>query len=183
MALFYITANNSLTVIGFSSGGWQKNEMEISKSGLSNYIASSSSRDLSVTFVPGGQNLNQNISNTTHSLPELLLFYGNQNGSASALLLEVIPGLQAPSHQWRDISNVLYSSQSGVSFGSPFSSVLAWQGPQNFAAVSTNEPATPNATVTTFIRVIFYNLDEANRSTGGNVVITDYVNGTFTKSE
>ena len=183
VVLFYITGNNRLSVIGFSPGGWQKNETEISNSGLSDHIASASSRDLSVTFVPGGQNLNIEVPNTNHSVPELLLFYENQNGSVSSLLLEVIPRTQPPSHRWKDISNALYSSQPDVSFGSPFSSVLASQGLRSYGGVVTNQPAALNGSISTFVRAIFYDMNGSDRSSGGNVVISDYVNGTFDISQ
>ena len=183
LVLFYIKTDNSLSATSLTDGGWHKNETELVQSGLAGSIAAAGSRDLSVTFVPGGQSLNEALPDTNDTIPQLLLLYENQKNVVSALRLEIAPG-GIRSHHWKDVSNDLYSSQPNVTFATPFSSILAWQGRLDLGSIATTQvqPARPNDTINTYIRAMFYNSNTSGQDSTDNMVITDYVNGTWTTS-
>lgn len=165
-----------------SGGGWQNNATELLQSGFANHIAAPRSRDLSVTIVPRGQNLNVEVPVSNSSIPELLLFYENQSGNISSLLLSVVPGPQLPSHQWEDISTSLYSSQPDVKFGSPFNnSVLARQDPRGFGQTPVSATPPINQSTNAHVRAVFYDSSGSNSGPNSNsIVFFRYANGNFT---
>lgn len=169
--LFYITANNTISVMSFSGGGWQNSATELLQSGFANHIAALRSPDLSVTFVPGGQNLNVEVPDSNSSIPELLLFYENQSGNISSLLLNVVPGPQFPSHQWKDISTDLYSSQPDVNFGSPFNSVLARQDPRGFGQTPISTTPSTNQSTNAHVRTVLYDSFGSDSGSNSNNIV------------